>query len=210
MNAPDSRLNMYIIMFPTMLVQSLTFRITNVRLLEPFLAVRKGFFPVLPARSDLVAVKCDIVDLFKNRPQHWDLQILPKMAHLLVEIAGAFLPQNQRHKPAFSSQMNAIAQALYYSNQHFSESFKIETLATLCNLSTSRFSHLFSEIVGLSPLQYRDELRIASAIERMISTNDTLSHIAHETGFADAIQFSRIIKKVTGQLPTEYRKSLGL
>ncbi|MBN2089016.1 AraC family transcriptional regulator [candidate division KSB1 bacterium] len=208
LNAPDSRLNMYIIMFPTTLVQSLSYRVTDVRLLEPFLAVRKGFSPVLKGRTDLVDVMREIVNLYHHRPEQWDLRILPKMAHLLVEIAGATLSRIKENKPMFSSQVNAIAQALYYLNLHYAEQFRIDTLASLCNLSTSRFSHLFTEIVGQSPLRYRDELRIASAIERMVASNDKLSQIACETGFTDAIQFSRIFKKITGCLPTVYRKNL--
>ena len=53
MNAQESRLNMYIVMFPTTLVQSLSYHITDVRLLKPFLAVRRGFLPVLKKRPDL-------------------------------------------------------------------------------------------------------------------------------------------------------------
>ncbi len=208
MNAPESRLNMYIVMFPTILVQSLSYHITDVRLLKPFLAVRRGFSPVLKNRPDLVVVMHDIVKLYENQDEHWDLRIVPKMAQVLVEIADATLASINESNRLYSSQTSLIAKALYYINQHYREHFKVDTLASLCNLSTSRFSHLFTEIVGQSPLQYRDELRIAYAIERMSSSNETLSRIAGESGFTDAVQFSRIFKKVTGVLPAEYRKNV--
>ncbi|MBN1479016.1 AraC family transcriptional regulator [candidate division KSB1 bacterium] len=208
MNAPESRLNMYIVMFPTTLVQSFSYHITDVRLLKPFLAVRRGFPPVLKNRPDLVEVMHDIVKLYEKQDKHWDLRIVPKMAQVLVSIADATLAQINESKKLFSLQASLIAQALYYINLHYHEQFKVDILASLCNLSTSRFSHLFTEIVGQSPLQYRDELRIAYAIERMSSSDETLSRIAGESGFTDSVQFSRIFKKVTGFLPAEYRKNL--
>ncbi|MBN2008245.1 helix-turn-helix transcriptional regulator, partial [candidate division KSB1 bacterium] len=39
-------------------------------------------------------------------------------------------------------------------------------------------------------------------------SDEKLSRIAGESGFTEAVQFSRIFKKVTGFLPAEYRKNI--
>lgn len=61
---------MHIVMFPTTLVQSLSYHISDVRLLKPFLAVRLGFSPVLKNRPNVVEVMREIVELFENRNEH--------------------------------------------------------------------------------------------------------------------------------------------
>ncbi len=208
MNVSENRLKMFIIMFPAMMLHTLSFPVTDIRLLKPFLAVRNGFSPVLEQRHDLGNRIHDVVCLYQQRPEQWDLKSLPHIIYLLVEIACATHEKLEAGQPQFSSKIDTIFQALYYLNLHFRENFKVNKLANLCNLSTSRFSHLFTEIMRKSPLKYRDELRIAYAIEKMTAGNETLNRIADESGFSDAIQFSRIFKRITGHTPSDYRKRI--
>jgi len=199
-------LHLNIVVFPAMSIPAFSFEKNDIRLLEPFLAARIGFPPVLKPQKSINSLIDEIIQLYQQKKEHWDLLVLPKLTQVLVYIACETLPLIKEKKPQFSSQVSAITDAIYFMNSHYRESFSIDTLANLCHLSTSHFSHLFTEIVGLSPLKYRDRLRIAYAIERLLFSHDKASLIAMECGFSDEAHFSKIFRSITGSPPSEYRK----
>lgn len=80
---------------------------------------------------------------------------------------------------------------------HFTENQKISVYAVLCNMSESYFRKKFVTCMGVSPIQYRNELRFALA-KRLYSHGKTLQEIAEITGFYDAGFFSKAYKKQTG------------
>ena len=83
---------------------------------------------------------------------------------------------------------------------------KIEDYALLCNLSESRFSHLFKEICGISPLEYIQSLRLKKATELLENTDMSVAKIAEAVGIADQNYFSRFFKSKTGVSPRRYRE----
>ena len=68
---------------------------------------------------------------------------------------------------------------------------------------------LFREIIGTSPLQYMQKLRIQYAAELIVDTDLTISEIAQLSGFNSPMYFSRVFKKHTNISPIEYRNNLS-
>lgn len=60
--------------------------------------------------------------------------------------------------------------------------------------------------MGVSPIQYLINKRIAHA-KHLLSTSDMpIAKIATECGYDDPVYFSQVFKRITGYSPTEYRK----
>ncbi len=89
--------------------------------------------------------------------------------------------------------------------QNYSKDMPIKQYAIMCNLSESRFTHRFSEIIGTSPKQYIINLRIDAAKELLINSDLSVLQIGESVGFLSQNYFSRIFKKQTGFSPTKYR-----
>ena len=83
----------------------------------------------------------------------------------------------------------------------------IKELAKECNLSESRFMHIFKEIMGVSVHTYQQSLRINNCKVLLTETNMKISDIAHQSGYDDPLYFSRIFKKITGVSPRSYRNN---
>ncbi|MBD3314560.1 MAG: helix-turn-helix domain-containing protein, partial [Chitinivibrionales bacterium] len=83
----------------------------------------------------------------------------------------------------------------------------IDELAALCFLSRSRFQHLFGEVMGLSPIRYRNHLRANHGLNRLATSSDTVQVIALECGFQSVAQFAQSVRKATGMSPSRYRES---
>ena len=88
-----------------------------------------------------------------------------------------------------------------------SEEHPISYYAAHANLSESRFTHLFHEVTGKSPLAYLTEARIRRAEELLSDTSLPVSAIAEAVGVRSPYYFSRFFKKHTGLSPLDYRKA---
>lgn len=110
-------------------------------------------------------------------------------------------------KSVFSSKSETrLSPALDYINQHYDKPMSTESLASLCNLSVSHFRRIFKENLGVSPMQYRETIRIYWAKQFLKSDFFTVSEIATKLGYYDIYHFSKEFKKSTQKSPLEYKK----
>lgn len=79
--------------------------------------------------------------------------------------------------------------------------------AKLLNISTSRFRHLFTEEFGVSPHKMLLDIRLQNAKHFLTETDLSISEIAKQVGYDDALYFSQIFKKQTGLSPKLYRSN---
>lgn len=129
-----------------------------------------------------------------------------RLQGLLLEILSLIARKNsimQYSDPVTNKKFNEICRFMY---SNFSKNFTIHDYAKMCNLSESRFSHQFTEIIGVSPKQYLIITRIEAAKELLISSDLTVLQISEAVGIFNQNYFSRIFKKYTKLSPTEYRK----
>lgn len=107
----------------------------------------------------------------------------------------------------FTVQNERIKTALLYMNQEYQNPLRISRLAASLNISTDYFIRLFKTMMGLTPKQYLQNLRMQEAVSLMYREPDLpVSEIARRAGFDDVNYFSRCFKKMTGLTPTRYVK----
>jgi AraC family transcriptional regulator, arabinose operon regulatory protein len=99
-----------------------------------------------------------------------------------------------------------IDHAVAYMMKHFAEDLSAESIARECNLSTSRFAHLFRETTGTSPLRYLESLRIWKAQEMLIGTSKSIKEISQSVGFQDPLYFSKVFRRNLETGPRAFRK----
>ncbi len=83
---------------------------------------------------------------------------------------------------------------------------RLEDAAAAAYLSPSRFSHLFSETMGVSFRKYMLRLRIERAKFFLASTRAPVGEIAAKCGFQDPNYFSKLFRREVGATPTEFRE----
>ena len=101
-----------------------------------------------------------------------------------------------------------IDDAIEYLTQNLHKPINIDLIANQVTLSPSRFAHLFKEITKKSPLKYLEDLRVWKAQQLLVSTSNSITEIARETGFLDALYFSRVFTKNCGLSPRKWRDSV--
>jgi len=99
-----------------------------------------------------------------------------------------------------------ISLSVSFMKTHLNESLTIEILAHQACYSISRYSELFKQKTGYSPIQFFIRLKIQKSCEYLNFTNLNIKEICKEVGFDDPYYFSRMFKKQIGISPMQYKK----
>lgn len=91
--------------------------------------------------------------------------------------------------------------------QSYLENIPIAQLAAACSISESSFRGLFTEQYGMSPVQYRNRLRIRRAQSILTDGGCTVTEAAYASGFENIGYFCRYYKKITGETPRETQQN---
>ena len=100
-----------------------------------------------------------------------------------------------------------IEKVLRCMAEDFGEEINISVYAAMCNLSISRFTHLFKKCTGKSPKNYIMEMRVKRAAQLLENTDIPAQKVGENVGISDQNYFSRIFKKYNGVSPLNYRKN---
>ena len=109
------------------------------------------------------------------------------------------------HHTVKKNDSRKVSSAIYYLENHYTEDIDVEYLAKISYLSRAQLFRLFKKEIGMSPIEYKNVLRIKKA-EQLLSLKEcSISEISELVGFENACYFSRIFKDYTGMSPIEYR-----
>jgi AraC-like DNA-binding protein/ligand-binding sensor protein len=103
-----------------------------------------------------------------------------------------------------------ITRAKEFIAANLGEMLSLETCARASRMSTFYFCKMFKRGTGLTFTEYVSRLRTEKAKQRLMDTHARVSEVAFEVGFQSLSQFNRAFRKVTGQSPSAYRRSLAV
>ena len=83
---------------------------------------------------------------------------------------------------------------------------KIDNIADAMGMSRSVLYTKIKQQLGMTPIDFVRHVRIMRACELLKDTDESLSSVAFAVGFSDAKYFSKVFKRETGIVPTEYRE----
>lgn len=99
-----------------------------------------------------------------------------------------------------------ISSILIHIEKNLSEIRNLEELANKCNLSLSRFKHLFKKEVGIPPTEYINRKKVEKAELLLFNSNLSIKNIAYDLGFSSPAYFTTVFKQYKGYPPTMNRK----
>ena len=120
---------------------------------------------------------------------------------LLMEILSA-LADHSEHMAL----PRHIAQTLEYLSAHIEENPSVARLAELCHISQVYFRRQFKAYMGMTPLEYRNALRLGRARSYLEYGDISVQEIADMLGYATVSHFIKAFKSQYGCAPLQYRK----
>lgn len=132
-------------------------------------------------------------------PFDW-LERLSLSFKLLCEMA------RDTNRSELDAQKRKIKEGLNYLQNNFTEDFPVSRLAEMCCLSSGRFRRIFTETMGMTPVEYRNKLRIQKAQTMLKTGNFTVGEVAEAVGISDIKYFSKLFKRHIGISPGAMKK----
>jgi transcriptional regulator GlxA family with amidase domain len=88
---------------------------------------------------------------------------------------------------------------------HLGDQMDITDMARHALMSTRTFARRFRDEIGMPPHQWLTRQRVARAQELLETTDASIDHIAHASGFATAVTLRHHFQRETMTTPSDYR-----
>lgn len=179
---------------------------------------------------DLYQIQC-IPDAVTDRqfPDYLILcRLMEQLTRLYIEDATAYLMESEgiimqalalliRHFSTRSASANAhssdpqtltrIRGVITYVDENFRNPVSLQDIADHLGLGKEYFCRFFKKNMGMSFLQYVNEVRVSHIYQDLIRTDKPVSQLAEENGFTNQKLFNRTFKKIYGCTPSAVRKT---
>jgi transcriptional regulator GlxA family with amidase domain len=103
-----------------------------------------------------------------------------------------------RHRAHLNSAVHRVQEHLA---QHLDDRHTLADLATVARLSPRGLTRAFTTTIGMTPLEYQQDLRLALAVSLLTETDLTVEAVATRCGFRDPRQFRRLFTSRHGAPP---------
>ncbi len=98
-----------------------------------------------------------------------------------------------------------IARVVQDMNKSYNSNFSLEEYADMCSMSKYHFLRVFEKIVGSSPIEYRNNIRLQHAADLLVEEKLSVEEISNMLGYSSASYFSSAFKKKYRLSPKQYQ-----
>lgn len=103
--------------------------------------------------------------------------------------------------------MERLRNVITYVEDHFREPVSLQEISDYLGLGKEYFCRFFKKNMGISFLQYLNEVRITHIYQDLLSTDMPVSELAEKNGFTNQKLFNRTFKEIYGCTPSAVRKN---
>ena len=132
------------------------------------------------------------------------LKIKISLFQILFLLASHNLLSSQL--PSSDHRIETIKKSLLYMKEHYREKIYLRDLAGQVNLNTQYYCRFFKKIIGKTPLEYLNELRLREAMHLLTDTDLPVTDICLQSGFNNLGNFIRSFKEYSQYTPLQFRK----
>lgn len=111
----------------------------------------------------------------------------------------------EKSKIEYRSRINRV---MHYIDMHLDQTLELKDIAEIANFSPYHFHRTFTFLIGETPIDYIQRLRIEKAASKLLQESpQPIAEIAYSCGFGSISLFNKIFKRYFGITPTQFRKT---
>lgn len=133
------------------------------------------------------------------------LNILQKMAlsddYQILNATGFALEVNSLDHGRIETIYNFV-------QKNFKNPITLEEIAAQTNMTVPAFCRYFKKITGLTFTKFVNEFRVAYARKVLAEEHKSIADVCFECGFNNFSHFNKTFREITGESPSNYRKSI--
>lgn len=150
--------------------------------------------------SDMFGVETDYFEILTKVEKSEDIK------QYLLDVA--FKMNAALEEERSNTTKNVIQEAKQYIQNHYQDpELSVEKICRHLHMSAAYFSTMFKKETGQAYIAYLTEIRLNSAVELLLTTEDKTYIIAEKVGYPEQNYFSYVFKKKFGVSPTKYRST---
>lgn len=150
-----------------------------------------------PALIDVAARLVGLLDTPDDIAALGPLTFQEILYRLLTGPGGDVIRQMSRS----DSRLNQVARAILWIRARFNEPCRIEDAAEVAGMSRSSFHQHFKAVTGMSPIEFRTQLRLQEARRLMVTDAMDAASAGFRVGYESASHFSREYARTFGMPP---------
>lgn len=150
------------------------------------------------------------VELMKKMYLSYDASEYQQMrctAYFMLVLSKLIEQENEKHSNVKDIyKKKTLREILIYINNNYAlPTMSASKVCEICGISSSAIERLFSEFLGMSPIDYINSYRISVACDQMNTYDFDIASAAQWVGYTDLKYFSRVFKEKKGMTPSEYK-----
>lgn len=165
------------------------------------------------------AIRQTKLDIFKDtlvqmqiandiRPEGFILRFNSLLFEVLFQLFHNFsirvVHGNQSQRDKDRTRLDTV---LTYIKKNYQRHISIDEIAGVAYLQSGYFCRFFKKCMGITFLEYQNELRLSYIYQDIISTDDSIKDILERHGFTNYKLFRRMFYEHFEMTPTEVRKN---
>lgn len=171
-----------------------------------------GFLPIMSKESypNLNFLALSIIEELENKKPGYQYIVKGLLLSLYTEVWRIEAEIRKQTAPAdtASEKTMVLQPVLDFVDKNYMEEFSIDYLAKIVNLSPTHFRRTFNSIMGTSPLDYLNSVRIKKSCILLRSTEDSILSISESVGFRSVSSFNRCFSQIMQVNPRTYRAQM--
>jgi len=156
---------------------------------------------------EILAVLGLIVREMENTQVHYQSIVRDLFGTLFLLLLRSY-SGTVKNDQYINNQLRCIAPAISYIAENYMEEISIEKLARLCHVSTSHFRRLFKQMLGWSPLDYVQLVRIDRSCVLLYNCDYSVTEIGLQVGYPSPSSFNRQFRRIHGISPNQWRQKM--
>jgi AraC-like DNA-binding protein/quercetin dioxygenase-like cupin family protein len=181
--------------------------------IEPFLKLNEGqaIKELLEKSANGLRFESDALFVQKLRSlgQTKELESVLALLSLLQDLTAkqaSILCPDSYHNVISKKFETRINKVCTHIQNHYSESISLKQVSDLVFMSESNFCKFFKKATSTTFSDYLNDLRINEACHLLLSSEDSVSKIAHDCGFESLSYFNRVFLKKKQLTPSGFRR----
>jgi AraC-like DNA-binding protein len=156
----------------------------------------------IPQTESVRKILAEMAEIFEDKGDGYLLKLYSLLFGVLFKLITEFSVKISSSEFGKSEKyMDRLTQILNYININYAKDCTMQQAAVELNLNPSYFSRFFKKYMGMTFMDYLQEVRIEHVFQDMLKTDYNITDICQRNGFANYRIFSLKFKERFGTTP---------
>ena len=169
--------------------------------IEPYLVFDENY-------KEIHTIVWNMFDAITNRKEGYQLLVLGSLYSFFgTVLANEYYNSVPAQPPRNHKRIVQLKTALEFMESSYNKPITLEDISGAVNMSPKYFCRFFQEMTHRTPIDYLNYYRIERACYQILTSDQTITEIAYNSGFNDLSYFIKTFKKYKGTTPKKYLNS---